>query len=176
MTITQKRLTELSGSATSDVPSGSTHSLQDARNSRRSVIGSSLRDSTSNTPHEKTESSAIDPLSQVSSQLSALTQTPQHRIWPFPRSDHVLVLFLCNSHLRCRYGDAGAALTGGPCSVTIVAHHPTHQYPKIHSFEIAGKSVLRSRGRGLRLQPARAKPDTGRCIAFKTSQREEVSF
>ncbi|OQE32598.1 hypothetical protein PENFLA_c001G06569 [Penicillium flavigenum] len=52
------------GSATSDVPSGSTHSLQDARNSRRSVIGSSLRDSTSNTPHEKTESSAIDPLSQ----------------------------------------------------------------------------------------------------------------
>ncbi|KAJ5250597.1 hypothetical protein N7489_001007 [Penicillium chrysogenum] len=50
--------------ATSDVPSGSTHSLQDARNSRRSVIGSSLRDSTSNTPHEKTESSAIDPLSQ----------------------------------------------------------------------------------------------------------------
>ncbi|KAJ9491740.1 hypothetical protein VN97_g1475 [Penicillium thymicola] len=57
-------LTELSGSATSDVPSGSTHSLQDARNPRRSVIGSSLRDSTSHTPLEKTESSAIDPLSQ----------------------------------------------------------------------------------------------------------------
>ncbi|KUM63664.1 hypothetical protein ACN42_g3424 [Penicillium freii] len=52
------------GSATSDVPSGSTHSLQDARNPRRSVIGSSLRDSTSHTPLEKTESSAIDPLSQ----------------------------------------------------------------------------------------------------------------
>ncbi|KAJ5492218.1 Oxo-4-hydroxy-4-carboxy-5-ureidoimidazoline decarboxylase [Penicillium expansum] len=52
------------GSATSDVPSGSTYSLQDARNSRRSVIGSSLRDSTSHTPIEKTESSAIDPLSQ----------------------------------------------------------------------------------------------------------------
>ncbi|CAG8909162.1 unnamed protein product [Penicillium egyptiacum] len=56
------------GSATSDAPSGSTPSLQDARNSRRSVIGSSLRDSTSNAPAEKTESSAIDPLSQVSSQ------------------------------------------------------------------------------------------------------------
>ncbi|OQE10449.1 hypothetical protein PENVUL_c004G10230 [Penicillium vulpinum] len=51
-------------SATSDVASGSTHSLQDARNARRSVIGSSIRDSISNTPHEKTESSAIDPLSQ----------------------------------------------------------------------------------------------------------------
>ncbi|KAJ5969461.1 hypothetical protein N7501_005709 [Penicillium viridicatum] len=52
------------GSATSDGPSGSTHSLQDARNPRRSVIGSSLRDSTSHIPLEKTESSAIDPLSQ----------------------------------------------------------------------------------------------------------------
>ncbi|CAI7584527.1 unnamed protein product [Penicillium glandicola] len=52
------------GSATSDIPSGSTHSLQDARNPRRSVIGGSLRDSTSNTPNAKTESSAIDPLSQ----------------------------------------------------------------------------------------------------------------
>ncbi|KXG47377.1 Oxo-4-hydroxy-4-carboxy-5-ureidoimidazoline decarboxylase [Penicillium griseofulvum] len=52
------------GSATSDVASGSTHSLQDARNPRRSAIGSSLRDSNSNTPLEKTESSAIDPLSQ----------------------------------------------------------------------------------------------------------------
>ncbi|KAJ5496734.1 hypothetical protein N7463_008721 [Penicillium fimorum] len=52
------------GSATSDVASGSTHSLQDARNPRRSAIGSSLRDSTSNTLHEKTESNAIDPLSQ----------------------------------------------------------------------------------------------------------------
>ncbi|EKV10659.1 WD repeat protein [Penicillium digitatum Pd1] len=52
------------GSATSDVPSGSTYSLQDARNSRRSVVASSLRDPTSHTPLEKTESSAIDPLSQ----------------------------------------------------------------------------------------------------------------
>ncbi|CAI7578079.1 hypothetical protein PCG10_000158 [Penicillium crustosum] len=52
------------GSATSDVPSGSTHSLQDARNPRRSVIGSSFRDSASHTTLEKTESSAIDPLSQ----------------------------------------------------------------------------------------------------------------
>ncbi|OQE44959.1 hypothetical protein PENCOP_c002G03451 [Penicillium coprophilum] len=54
----------LPGSATSDVASGSTHSLQDARNPRRSIIGSSLRDSASNTPHEKIESNAIDPLSQ----------------------------------------------------------------------------------------------------------------
>ncbi|KAJ5177831.1 Oxo-4-hydroxy-4-carboxy-5-ureidoimidazoline decarboxylase [Penicillium coprophilum] len=52
------------GLATSDVASGSAHSLQDARNPRRSVIGSSLRDSASNTPHEKIEANAIDPLSQ----------------------------------------------------------------------------------------------------------------
>ncbi|KAJ5817674.1 Oxo-4-hydroxy-4-carboxy-5-ureidoimidazoline decarboxylase [Penicillium robsamsonii] len=52
------------GSATSDVASGSTHSLQDARNPRRSGIGSSLRDSTSNILHEKPELNAIDPLSQ----------------------------------------------------------------------------------------------------------------
>ncbi|CAG7992280.1 unnamed protein product, partial [Penicillium nalgiovense] len=82
-------------SATSDVPSGSTHSLQDARNSRRSVIGSSLRDSTSNTPHEKTESSAIDPLSQVSSNLSA---DLRHRIGLSPGADHVHVL-LCATRI-----------------------------------------------------------------------------
>jgi hypothetical protein len=64
--VKEKMLMELSGSATSDVASGSTHSLQDARNPRRSAIGSSLRDSNSNIPLEKTESSAIDPLSQVS--------------------------------------------------------------------------------------------------------------
>jgi hypothetical protein len=61
-------LIKLSGSATSDVASGSSHSLQDAqRNTRRPpAIGGPLRDSTSNTLHEtKTESSAIDPLSQV---------------------------------------------------------------------------------------------------------------
>lgn len=165
-------LTKLSGSATSDVPSGSIHSLQDARNSRRSVIGSSLRDSTSNTPHEKTESSAIDPLSQVSSQETCNTELAETSPGP------IMCLFaLCNPHLRCRYGDVGAKLTGGPCSVVIVAHYPTHQYPKVHSPEITGKSVIRSRGRGLRVQPARAKPDKGRYIAYlKTSQREEVSF
>ncbi|KAI3206118.1 hypothetical protein CBS147311_3277 [Penicillium roqueforti] len=49
-------------SATSDVPSGSTHSLHDVRNTKRAVIGGSH--STLNSPHERTESSAIDPLSQ----------------------------------------------------------------------------------------------------------------
>lgn len=67
-------LTRLSGSAPTDVASGSSHSLQDAqRNIRRTpTIGGPLRDSTSNTLHEaKTESSAIDPLSQVSFSAAA---------------------------------------------------------------------------------------------------------
>lgn len=164
-------LTEPSGSATSDVPSGSTHSLQDARNPRRSVIGSSLRDSTSHTPLEKTESSAIDPLSQVSPQKETCTEWADTPLGP------IMCLFaLSDPHLRCRCGDAGAKLTGGPCSVAIVAHYPTHQYPKINSPEVTGKSIIRSRSRGLRVRPTRAKPNTGRCIAYKTSQREEVSF
>ncbi|KAJ5121502.1 uncharacterized protein N7515_009463 [Penicillium bovifimosum] len=54
------------GSATSEIPSGSTQSLQDARKPNRSpVIGGPVRESTWNSPLEaKTESSAIDPLSQ----------------------------------------------------------------------------------------------------------------
>ena len=89
-------LTELSGSATSDVPSGSTHSLHDVRNTKRTVIGGSLRDSISNSPHEKTESSAIDPLSQVSSHRRLATPN-----WPI-LPDRSCACLLCAT----RIGDA----------------------------------------------------------------------
>ena len=61
-------LTGLPGSATSDVASGSSQSLQDAQRMTRRPTGGPIRESNSNTIHEtKTESSAIDPLSQVRS-------------------------------------------------------------------------------------------------------------
>ncbi|KAJ5782486.1 Oxo-4-hydroxy-4-carboxy-5-ureidoimidazoline decarboxylase [Penicillium paradoxum] len=60
------RASTFPNSALSDVASGSAHSLHDARNTRRSpIIGGPVRASTTNTFYEtRTESSAIDPLSQ----------------------------------------------------------------------------------------------------------------
>jgi hypothetical protein len=123
-------LTKLSGSATSEVATGSTNSLQDAqRNTRRPpAIGGSSRDSTSNTLHEaKAESSAIDPLSQV----RAFQPQPQ----PHPSITGLvdICMVMCWLHSNCigmrirnRRADEDRALF---CSTLFNAPIPKSQFP-----------------------------------------------
>lgn len=77
-----KLIGDNTGSVTSDVASGSSNSLQDVRTPRRSTPGPLVRNSTLTLHETRTESSAIDPLSQVS--LPGVL-CPASRIPYFPR-------------------------------------------------------------------------------------------
>ncbi|KAK9858663.1 hypothetical protein MYU51_017895 [Penicillium brevicompactum] len=82
--IESPRAATFPGSATSDVASGSSNSLQDTqRNTRRPpATGAPIRESTSNTLQgTKTESSAIDPLSQHIIQRTNTQKSIPLKLW-----------------------------------------------------------------------------------------------